>query len=58
MITLYVGWEDVLLKECKDHKHGSMCLAGCRELTKNVRARIKELNKLIISGEAVVVEKT
>jgi|GEM_PF-6928928 hypothetical protein len=57
MIRLYVGWEDAMLEQHKNHKHGRDCLAGCRELTKNVRARIKTLTRMVTEGTAIVVEK-
>lgn len=57
MIILKVGWEEELIQRCKNES-GSNCgdpslVAGVR---RTVKARIKELTKMILAGQAEVVD--
>lgn len=52
VIYLKVGWEEALTQGWEGHrcrKEGNACCGGM-----TVKQRIKELNKLIVKGEAIV----
>ena len=52
VIVLKVGWEEALERLLVPHY--KTCKCGCREMSKTLKYRLKELDRMIASGEAVV----
>ena len=60
MMLLTVDWDIQLRQQFKDHTHkagsGRESKEGCPCQSYRIDARIKEINKLIASGQAMITE--
>ena len=60
MIKLQIGWEEALRAAFKGHNHGYRNIpdnkTACPCSAMGIEKRVKEINRLIISGQAVVIE--
>ena len=55
MIKLYVGWEEALLEACRNER-GAGNPWSTPTMKRSVKARIKELTRMILRGEAEVID--